>query len=68
VITGYTVVSTQGINKEIQMIKVDFGKDKFYITSVTDSGSGSADTFTYKTVSERYNQDMYFEIEVVSIK
>jgi hypothetical protein len=45
---------------------VDFGTNKFYITSVTESG-GVANSFTYRNVSERFNQDLYFEIEIVSI-
>jgi hypothetical protein len=68
-ISGYTVVSSQGADKEIQMILVDFGTKKFYIKSVTDAnGDGYADTFTYKNSGERYNQDLYFEIEIVSIR
>jgi hypothetical protein len=33
---------------------------------VTETG-GVVTDFTYKTVSERYNQDLYFEIQIVSI-
>ena len=72
VITNYTVVSTQGSDKEIKTILLDFGTknffgvDKMYIISVTESG-GTATTFTYKTVGERFNQDLFFEIEIVSI-
>ena len=73
VITDYKVVSTNGANKEIKMIQVDLGPNnnktvgstnvpsKLYVTSVNDAG------FTYKTVNERYNQILYFEIEIVSI-
>ena len=65
-ISDYTVVSQAGADKEIQMIMMDFGTEKFYITSVTDTNNdGIADTFTYKTVSERNNQILYFEIEIV---
>jgi len=71
-ITGYKVISTDGSSKEIQMIMLDFGTSaffgvsKFYITSVNDTG-GTVTSFTYKTASERYNQDLYFQIEIVSI-
>jgi hypothetical protein len=71
-ITGYKTVSSGAGDKDIKMIMLDFGTktffgaDKFYITSVTESG-GTVSSFTYKTVSERYNQDLYFEIELVSI-
>ena len=73
VISDYKVVSTSGSNKEIEMIKMDLGPNnnktvggvivpsKLYITSVSDTG------FAYKTVNERYNQVLYFEIELVSI-
>ncbi|MDR3074723.1 MAG: FKBP-type peptidyl-prolyl cis-trans isomerase [Candidatus Methanoplasma sp.] len=68
-VSNYKTVSTEGSDKEIQMIMLDFGTHKWYINSVTDTdGNGVADTFTYKTVAERYNQDLYFEIEIVSIK
>ena len=68
-VSNYKTVSTEGSDKEIQMIMLDFGTHKWYINSVTDTdGNGVADTFTYKTVEEKYNQDLYFEIEIVSIK
>jgi hypothetical protein len=64
-VSDYTVVSSSG---DIQMIKVDFGTQKFYITSVTDAnGDDKADTFTTRNVEERNNQVLYFEIELVSI-
>ncbi|MDR0523058.1 MAG: FKBP-type peptidyl-prolyl cis-trans isomerase [Candidatus Methanoplasma sp.] len=66
-VSGYTVVKESGSVKEIQMIKVSFDGPSFYITSVTESG-GSASSFTYKTVAERYNQILFFEIEIVTIK
>jgi len=66
-VSGYTTVSTQGADKGVQMIMMDFGTEKWYIVSVTDHGTGTADTFTYKTVGERYNQDLYFDIQIVSI-
>ncbi|MDR2698452.1 MAG: FKBP-type peptidyl-prolyl cis-trans isomerase [Candidatus Methanoplasma sp.] len=80
VISGYTVISASGADKSVQMMLVDLGPNenktvggvsmpaKFYVTSVTDAGNdGIADTFKYKTVDERYNQVLYFEIELVSI-
>ncbi|MCL2032116.1 MAG: FKBP-type peptidyl-prolyl cis-trans isomerase [Methanomassiliicoccaceae archaeon] len=67
VVSDYTTVSTQGSDKEIQMIMLDFGTEKWYIVSVTDHGTGTADSFTYRTTGERYNQDLYFEIEIVTI-
>jgi len=67
-ISGYKVVSEQGAEKEIKMIMVDFGTQKYYITSVTDAdNNGVAEAFTYTTVGERFNQDLYFEIKIVSI-
>jgi hypothetical protein len=68
VVSAYKVVSSSGANKEIEMIKVNLGTEIFYINSVVDSnGDGVADSFTYKTVGERYNQPLYFEIKIVSI-
>jgi FKBP-type peptidyl-prolyl cis-trans isomerases 1 len=68
VVTDYTVVGTEGTNKIIQMIMVDFGVNKFYISSVVDAdNNGTADSFVTRTEAERYNQDLYFEIEIVSI-
>ncbi len=64
-VSGFTVVSSSGSGQEIQMIMVDFGTQKFYITEVT--GSGIASSFTYKIVDERFNKALYFEIEIVSI-
>ena len=46
---------------EIQMIKIDLGGEVIYLTSV------SSTEITYKTGSERVNQPLYFEIELVSI-
>jgi len=69
VISGFTVVSTEGTAKNIQMIMVDFGTQKYYITSVVDANNdGVAESFTYRNVAERYNIALYFEIEIVSIK
>jgi hypothetical protein len=62
-VSGYTVVD--GTN--IQMIMVDFGTEKFYITSVSGSTGGIANSFTYRTVEERYNQALFFEVEIVTI-
>ncbi|MCL2509707.1 MAG: FKBP-type peptidyl-prolyl cis-trans isomerase [Methanomassiliicoccaceae archaeon] len=68
VVSDFKSVSTDGSNINIMMIKVDLGTSVFYITSVTDlDNNGIADSFTTKTVSERYNQDLYFEIKLVSI-
>jgi hypothetical protein len=68
-VTDYVKVGTDSEgNIEIQMIKVNFGTTYFYITSVTDADSeGVADTFDYKTVGEKYNEVLYFEITIVSI-
>jgi hypothetical protein len=68
-VTKYVEVGSSGSGKSIQMIKVDLGYGTFYITSVVDgNGDGTAESFTYKAVEERYNQDLYFEIEIVLIK
>ena len=68
VVSGFTVVSSSGADKNIQMILVDLGTQKYYITSVTDTNNdGIAESFTYRNVAERFNQDLYFEIEIVSI-
>ena len=67
-VSDYVVVNTDGDNKEIQMIMLDFGTEKHYIKSVVDSNNdGNSDSFVWKTDGERYNQDLYFEIEIVSI-
>ena len=67
-ISNFTVVGQNGANKDIQMILLDLGTEKRYITSVVDSNNdGIADSFVYKTDGERYNQDLYFEIELLSI-
>jgi len=50
----------------IKMIMVDFGTAKFYITSVT-ANNGVVTSFVSQTVSERFNQDLYFTIKIVSI-
>lgn len=50
---------------EIQMILVDFGTSSFYITGVDSTGDVSS--FQSKTVEERYNQDLYFVIKIVSV-
>jgi len=68
VVSDFTVVSTSGANKNIQMIMVDLGSQKYYITSVVDSNNdGVAEQFTHRNVEERFNQVLYFEIEIVSI-
>jgi len=67
-LSDYTVVSSQDNGQEmIQMIMVNLGTQKFYITSVTEDGSGNVTSFTYKTVSERFNQELFFNIKIVSI-
>ena len=67
-VSDFKTVSTDGSNINIMMIKVDLGTSVFYITSVTDvDNNGVADSLTTKTVSERFNQDLYFEIKLVSI-
>jgi hypothetical protein len=49
-------------DKNIQMIKLDLGSKVIYITSI------SGDEITYKEGSERTNQPLYFQIEIVSIE
>jgi len=62
------VNDTGGASKEIQIIKMDLGTKKLYITSVVDAdGNGVAESFTYKTTGERFDQVLYFEIKIVSI-
>lgn len=63
IMTGQTVGTMLGI----QMIYVDFGTSSFYITSVSQGSPGIADSFTYKTAAERYNETLYFEIKLLSI-
>jgi FKBP-type peptidyl-prolyl cis-trans isomerase 2 len=46
---------------EIQMIKINLGEETIYITNISGSD------ITYKTGSERINEPLYFEIEIVSI-
>jgi hypothetical protein len=46
----------------IQMIKLDLGVKTIYITSI------SGDEITYKEGSERTNQPLYFQIEIVKIE
>jgi len=55
-----TILNNDG---DIQMIKLDLGKEPIYITNIT------SDVITYKqgTNAERVNQDLYFEIEIVSV-
>jgi hypothetical protein len=69
VLSGYTVVGNgPGSSKNIEMIKVNLGTQVFYINSVIDTnGDSIAESFTYKTAEERYNQPLYFDIEIVSI-
>jgi hypothetical protein len=68
VVSAYKVVNSVGADKEIEMIKVNLGTEVFYIKSVVDNnGDGIAESFTYKTEGERYNQPLYFEIKLVSI-
>lgn len=49
----------------IQMIKVDFGTSLFYITGIIDAnGDGKADSFVYKNVGEKFNEDLFFKIKI----
>jgi len=67
-VSNFTVVSQSGSVKNIQMIEVDLGTEKYLITSVTDTNNdGISDSFTYKTVGETVNEDLYFIIEIKSI-
>jgi len=67
-VSDFTVVSQSGNVKNIQMIEVDLGTEKYFITSVTDTNNdGISESFTYKTVGETVNQDLYFVIEIKSI-
>lgn len=67
-VTQFKKVSSDGADIEIQMITVDFGLKHFHITNVTDAdGNGVADSFTFKSVDQKYNQDLYFKIKIVSI-
>jgi len=67
-VSNYTVVSQSGNVKDIQMIEVDLGTEKYFITSVTDTNNdGVSESFTYKTVGETVNKDLYFIIEIKSI-
>ena len=52
---------TGGNRNEIQMIKLDLGDETIYLTNI------SSTEITYKTGSERLNQTLFFEIELVSI-
>lgn len=65
-VSGYKKVGTALGASEIQMIKVDMGTKTMYITSVQDAG-GTVESFTYKTVGEKYNQDLYFKITVEKV-
>jgi len=66
-VSDYNVLSG-GSSGDIQMIMVDLGTQKFYIKAVTDTtGNGIADSFTYKTTAERFDQVLYFEIKLVKI-
>ena len=67
-VSNFTVVSQSGNVKNIQMIEVDLGTEKYFITSVTDTNNdGVSESFTYKTVGETVNEDLYFVIEIKSI-
>ena len=45
----------------IEMIGFDFGTEKWYVEKV------SSTNFTYKTSPERVNEDLYFEVKLVSV-
>lgn len=71
VTTTFTVTSiadgyiniTNGFSGELkEFVKLDFGTHSVYVTGFTDS------TFTFKIADERVNEDLYFEIELVSFK
>lgn len=71
VTTTFTVTSiadgvikyTFGFSGEMnEFVKLDFGSTSIYVTEFNDS------TFTYKNADERVNEDLYFEIELVSFK
>jgi FKBP-type peptidyl-prolyl cis-trans isomerases 1 len=67
-VSNYTVVSQTGNVKNIQMIEVDLGTERYFITAVTDTNNdGVSESFTYKTVNETVNEDLYFVIEIKSI-
>ncbi|AIZ56212.1 FKBP-type peptidyl-prolyl cis-trans isomerase [Candidatus Methanoplasma termitum] len=59
---NYVISNTISNGSGIQLILVDFGTSKFYITALSGS------SFTTQVVAERYNQDLYFEITLVSAK
>jgi len=67
-VSDFTVVSQSGNVKSIQMIEVNLGTEKYFITSVTDTNNdGVSESFAYKTVGETVNEDLYFVIEIKSI-
>ena len=69
VVSNYVTVGDKAADGSapIKMILVDFGTETFYITSVTTGSNGVVASFVTQTVSERFNQDLYFTIKLVSI-
>ena len=58
---NYVITNTISYGSGIQLILVDFGTQKFYITALSNTD------FTTQVVPERYNIDLYFEITLVAI-
>jgi len=69
-VSNYKVTGeNDGAKIGIEMIKVTLGTQSIYITSITDpTSSGTATSFEYKTVAEKYNAVLYFTISIVSVK
>ena len=68
-VSNYKVTGeNDGAKIGIEMIKVTLGTQSIYITSITDpTSSGTATSFEYKTVAEKYNAVLYFTISIVSV-
>ncbi len=69
-VSGFVKVGSAGSDGfvPVQMIPLDTVGGKVYITAVKDADrDGIADSFIYKTVGERYNIDLFFEIRIVSV-
>lgn len=58
---NYTVVNSN--TNEIQMVELNLDGSVVYITNYDESTG----VITYKTVGEKFNIDLYFEIKIVSI-
>ena len=62
IVCNLSFVNTSVIlGNSVEMMGFDFGTEKWYVKEVSSSD------FTYKTSSERVNEDLYFEIKLVSI-